>query len=963
MLIFFLSGVQIEGLQIRPWSSIVELNQTANFTVSWTIGSDVNFIVDFGDGKNFSWNWRENNHIDGYHAHSAVVQNVFMKSRDFFVSVTAYNDVGKAHASTNVTNEPVPGYFSQEYTYHPIYPPVTVTYTLLMNGQPDEVASTKCKLLLNGTLLDSLSQTVSSVRNATLIYTFHNTVPDISPTFRCYNHFSSNIISPMIILQQNVTNVILISPRQYWSTLDNVQFTATVQTGSDVMFTLDYKDGLGGNFTHPVKHAFTTPFNFTHNFTGDGVFKPSILAYNKHFNTSGALEGNVYLQNPVRELTFSGRPYILQPPGVAVMEFIPNKHFPLPTNITCKIARNADSYEAFELRNGTTHTQIANYTRSDVGENEEHAECWNEISHQNLTFNFTVCEDIKIFNVTAWPLILSYGETAMFNITMLTGSHVQFNVHFADGETQNYTHPQMFANESIYTLNHTFNKAGNFSATVHAYNPVSQNSFTMEQIIVVQKRIVSLTLTGNSSVLWTPGTVSYDLSLTPGQPELTDVHCLWYWGDNSSSKSYHPAIDIGEMEPIQHDFPRNACGIILTAVECWNLVSNGSASHTVHVILDEVLIESLVVNRKVVYPNSTTFQLTLRRYGTHSCFLFNFGDHDSRRVVYGAKTGNCSAHALSLGIKYFEIQHGTTYIKHIHQYTHKTGYYVSVNAFNHITYDYIRNRTVLLNNPCEFPDILYVGNGTKEKPFAALKSARIPLRPIAHFDCIDTYLFNVSWEAYQKPPGERMEKQVNMSLQMKLPPQLFMEFPPLSFPHGLVRVQINVSMYTLGGMWTLASTYLNITKTPLAMGMIGGSRQAIGWNRSLEINAYGRSQDPDFVPHDRDGWEFTYYCKRYHENYTYTANGQLSDVIPTLAPNITWDKENGTMPDFGGCFDKGPGRINVSATDQYFMLNTGDMRPNTTYIIDVMARRYDQRGTYRKIIDVQEGDPPILDLR
>ena len=956
------AGVGIQDLDVKANTIHTLVNSTVFFNVSWSQGSDVNFTIDYDDGHTFFWNWLAQNHTYHYDAITVPLNHRFFGARDFTVNVTAVNEVGTVSAIITVTIQPyLNEVFLLERLYTPVYPPTPVEFRVSMiKGSLDEWTLAWCTLVDHGVEVNSLVTVIKRTRSATLRHTFNYTDPDVTPTFICYNNYSSATFSPLVILQQNITGLKMVSPRYHWSTMDDVKFVITVERGSDVHYIVDYLDGIKENLHHLVKRAHTELFNYTHNFTHDGNFQPTIYAYNKYFNASATLDKSMSLKNPVRALTMNGSRHVLYPPGTATFYIIPYPYLPYPTNATCKVDRNPSGTYAPDLREGVTYQEYATYTRDDVDKNTALVSCWNDVSMQNMTFNFTVYEKIDLSSVTATPLAVVTNSYSTVHIDSATGSHVFFNVTFGDGEGQGYHHPLLFASEAPMSVNHTYSKVGNFSAQVYAFNVLSHDSHNMTQIVVVQNKLINLTLSANESVLWTPGLVDYELLLGEGQENVTDVHCLWTWGDNLTSYTYYPSFQDNDIKRMQHTFARKDCGLVNTSISCWNLVSNVTTGYSVNVILDAVRIKSLWINQTVLLSNMTFYVLTLERYGTHSCFFFDFGDNSTNRVIYGAITGTCRDNATDLGLMYYEIPHNTTVIKLNHTYEWIAGFDVSVYAYNHLTYDTITSRTVVLDLPCDFPNITFLANGTKDIPLEYRRSMRIIFRPEVKFDCRKTFLFNITWKAWRVIDGGNKEEPITLNLPVDIPPKLNKDFPAQLLPYGVVRVQLNVSMFKVEGMWSTKDAYFNIGKTDLVVEMAGGSQQAIGWNRTIEINTIDRTSDPDWTPNDRQGWTFRYYCRRTNENFTYAADGNLSNVVPTFPPHITSESLiNGT--DFGGCFLKGPGGMNFTAGK--FTLNTGDMLLNTTYVIRVEARRDTRMGYFEKHLQVLPGDPPVLDIK
>ena len=103
---------------------------------------------------------------------------------------------------------------------------------------------------------------------------------------------------------------------------------------------------------------------------------------------------------------------------------------------------------------------------------------------------------------------------------------------------------------------------------------------------------------------------------------------------------------------------------------------------------------------------------------------------------------------------------------------------------------------------------------------------------------------------------------------------------------------------------------------------------------------------------------FYWHCKRNDDNYTFPAVPETVKQ-PRIA-NIT----NGTgFVDFGGCFGLGPGRLNYSNTTWAINIDTGLMRENASYTLQLLVKKDSRRSLFTLFMKVIAGDPPTVALR
>ena len=949
-----ISGIPIQGLQIRAAPLYARLNKTVTYDVTWSQGTDVNFTVYFGDGTSYFWNWQERNHTTHYLANRVVLTHAYLRARNYTVLLVASNEAGDVMRNlTQSVEPPLRECLHVTTEYKPTYSPNNVTFIISAVTYDREAnIFTWCDLEVKGMTLDRVILVIRPTHPGYYTYPFSFTDSEVTARLICKNHVSSKIFSTTIIMQQDISGLVLTSQRPCWRSDENASLVVDMATGSHVEFNFTVKEGGPVYmYRHPNIPSHKFPYTIRHRYSLRGIFNPSVYVYNKYFSSRTMINESLCVQDPIQVLNVTGQTMVKTPPGNFEFLITAVGHYPAPTYVTCRILGHTALVNAYNLSQGEGHTLNFVFSRKDVGPAITNITCWNKVSRFNLSHETMVYEAVDLLGVTAYPMILPSGDVTTIAITATNGSHVTYDVGFGDGQSEAHTLSVVFANTLVFNITHVYKIQGNYSVIVSGNNPVSNDTVVSNKLII-QHKLSTVLLAGDHDILWTPGLASYELRLGPGHVDLVDIHCQYNWGDNTSSYVYYEAFAGNDVKRITHTFPRNACGLVNTTVTCQNLVSNTSAHHQLNVTLDAVLLASLWMNQTVLLTNETHFVLKVKRFGSHSCFLFDFGDGAQNRTIYGVASGQCSSKATEFEISYTEILHGTTYIKHKHVYSQLGQYFPSVYSFNHITSDIVVARTVVLDWPCEFPNVTFFSNSSKANPHIYMRSVAIPIRPEFIIDCMKTQRYYTKWSAY----SVSLDRETEVPL-LNVPAIPNTDIPPQTFEYGLVRVQWNISMDNVIGMWTINSTFFKIVKSPLKVGMVGGSEQAIGWNRTIVINSIDRTYDPDRLPSNKSGMSFKYYCRRLSESFPNTS-GVLEDVVPTLPSDITEEHiRNGT--DFGGCFYAGPGKMPWSSGS--FELDTGNMKIDTTYVIRVVAYKDTRVGHFDKILRVLEGDPPIMD--
>ena len=935
-------------------SSRIKLNDTAEFMVKWDNGTDVVLALDFGDGDTYEWKWLENNHTEHFLSKNVTVKHPFHKANNFSIALLAQNDVGRNDKAINLMVEPpLDEYLSIVADYVPDLPPLQVNFTIAMiNGDQSEMLWSDCVVSVSGNVLRNATVEVSAQTPGIVTHIFNDSAADLQATVLCKNAFSSQSLVSLIILQQNITGLkASTSDTGCSSTASPVNITLTMLTGSDATFLVDFKESTPiKTYVHPNQRSNVEDFVLTRTYTSDGIFPIGIKASNKH--TSEDTELALCMQHPVTELKLTGpaNAVYLQAASFAVK---PSLLVDLPTNVTC-IFNVSMSLSlpmlAPSLSQGVAFQYMHTYDSIlDVGDILVRVNCMNKVSTQILTHNLTLYEDIVGLTALTDHNFTTTGALLNLTITLQNGSHVTFDVDFGDTTKVVKPHPNLLAKSNPFVLGHIYTAVGNYTPTIKASNEIRVRN-TVSQTITVQDRIHNLTIElAKNSVLWPTGKVDYTISLGQNQVGLTDVHCDMYHGDGGYEHIYRSQVT--PLLPISHsyNYQRGAYGLRNATVNCTNLVSHVTLKQSVEVIFDEVLLDSVWANRTVLHTNKTHFIVNIKRFGTHSCIVLDFAD-SSQKAMYGVS--GCSAGASQKGYQFNLIQHGEMVINHTYVYPDLGVYVAKIFAYNHVSNDSLSVKTIVLDWPCEFPNITYFPESSVYSPVTFMRSLPLTIQPKYIIDCMKTSIYHTNWTMYRLTGDQAI-----LHESVKIPQLPSINLPGRTFPYGSFRLDYNISMYKVAGVFSIESVFITVEKTPLEAAIKGGNKETIGWGRSIEINAVDMTFDLDVEPLDKTGLVFKWYCRREKETL---PTGSLSDVVPVLPPGKTSEDIDKGF-DNGGCFFRGPGRMQYDTGK--FILDTNEMLLNVTYYIRVVVTKDTRRAVAEKVLMVLPGDPPVMGFR
>ena len=673
----------------------------------------------------------------------------------------------------------------------------------------DVAVSMLCNISYGDSVTEVINIKVENIYNVT--YTFTEDVPDVTTKITCKNHVSKLYYTTLIVLRQEILGLKIIPHKLAFATGAVASFKADMESGTHSTLSIDFGDGTKANFTETNIYSYNFTWEVSHNYTSHGNYSIMAQGLNEHFSSFSFV--NITIQNPVMPFDINGVSDIKVPNGIVEFTLIPHISSLLPDHVYCSWDLDHMTQEisySTALISGLPDTKEYTYRRNQVGPQfRVNVTCSNLASSQSAFMDVQVFEALRNLEVSVSTSVNKIEENITFDMSVSNGSHVEFIITYDDGLTYRFDDPLLFSEGTSFI--HSYKNIGNYSVNVTAQNQVGQVSAPYPVDIIIQNEITNLTLLANNSVLWPPGAIDFTISSGVDQKLLTDTHCVWKSGDYFNHYTYTERITPMDTLDFQHSFPRASIGIANITVNCSNLISWSDMNTSVIIILDEVIVES-VITEWVWWTNTSNFNLTIQRFGTHSCFLWDMGDNT--RYVYGRPW--CATNASDAGLELNIIDHGIMNLYVNHTYDTWDRYTVSVFAFNYVSEDAVSTIAVVKDWYCYVPNITFSDNFTDpQDPVKFMKSTEFTILPVTiEIDCMKSL--------------NRSETVLNIyninnkqSAVLSIANVTSFNHSVRQLSYGEYIVSFNVIMLGVPSVFRTEEAYFEVIKTPLDISIKG----------------------------------------------------------------------------------------------------------------------------------------------
>ncbi len=950
----------MEGLQAEIVPGLAQAGDQLSLTVSWERGTDVTFNLTYSanvqsETPDVEWNWLEVGHVTSFLSHQAELPWTYTVYGNYSILLRIGNAVGVLERWLNVTIEPdLPTVAQLDVAYIPSASPMDTQIWIQLTTPLATFPLTLWCDISFGDGNDTSVFRIASETAGLFEHTYLTDAASASLSAQCRNHFSSISLSEEIWLRTNISNLNVSARARACAINTSCLFSISMDSGSHIAYTVSPGDGsVDLAYTDPNRIASNEVFEFSYVYQTPENYSLRVYAYNEHFNAQAVLVSPIIIQSPVTELLLEG-PFdnlVVVPDGHAqfALRGIPEGDI-LPSEVFCMWDFGAGDpviYYSTALMVNETDEKFFTYQRNDIGD-PRHVSvlCYNLVSQVNTSASIQVQEELAMLSVI--PL-LTYGVTATemrIQIELSTGSHVYIKVDYGDGQLETIPHPQLFAASEPLDILHTFTAPGNYSLNVTAWNRANELTNTT-QTMVIQNRVVNVSVNANKSVLWPPGDVFFFLETGDGQDSLTDLHCIWMFDLLKEEYQYLPLLTRENPHATRHTFLKSAIGNSTTKVNCSNLVSWKETETVVEIIFDEVILRSLVTNGPLLWSNVTVLDLQIKRFGTYSCFQWDLGDDTI--LLYGVQS--CEAYSIENNVQLREIPFGQPNISVEHTYDDIGEYVVTVFAFNHVSNHTLEDVTIVNDWPCEKPIMSFPSHYGSS--FTIMRSKSLELLSNVTLNCTKTSMVNLTWEVFK-----RDDPQVTAELSAYDTNEFTIE--RLTLDYGSYDIKYTAALFTLhpvllvDGMETIQTFQLEVIKTPLVVGIVHGEVHGSAWNKTVVINATNVTHDPDY-PDDAESLQYTWFCRLEAESFP-----MVGERVSRGSPSAQSDSPNDPMPGHGGCFGDGPGIIPY--TSGTFTLNTEGMTILTAYVLRVEVEKDSRWGYSEQNFFVGLADPPVMQI-
>ena len=542
-----------------------------------------------------------------------------------------------------------------------------------------------------------------------ITHTYTTFSADAQANITCSNHVSATSHTPTIIFRQPVTGLELSTSQPHYATGDDVTFTVTMTTGDYLTVEADFQDGsLAESFM--VTPVQTTQYSFTHSYTLADNYSVSVNVSNEHYWSVATLTSPVIVQTIVPAFTLLMSPQAVSVPSGELTITVQLSNTLYPTSVFCDWVLNgatlATTY-ATALETSQTDDYTHTFTRADVGQRQDvTVTCYNLVSDETNFAPVEVFEPISGLHVDVTPPAITPGDSVTVSLSVLSGSHVVYDVTALPLASQQEAHPSLFASDGAVDVTLTYTVAGNYSVDVDATNDVSSVSESV--YVMVQPMITGLSLTADAEIIWPDSDVNMlyaTMALTGASTqELDDVSCAWDFGDGGTDDQYYDSIStVGTDPSVSHQYAEAAIGAQTITMNCSNLVSWQLVQHSVNIVRDDVTLASVDGGSWVYQGASTSVTATIDRFGSNACFKFSMGD--GTVLLYGLPW--CQATATNIGVTLNSVTSGAATVTATHVYSTHGDYIVTVTGFNHVSSGSLTAQTTVREQYCYQPNVTF----------------------------------------------------------------------------------------------------------------------------------------------------------------------------------------------------------------------------------------------------------------
>ena len=960
-------GISIQNAKFQVSPTLLMAGDTVRFNASWLMGTDVIYTVNITSNTSsvFSpivYKWNALDYSTNYGPQSALYSDSFEACGAYVAYLRIYNDISSAEYWSMLTVSPVLNISIALSSVHVSGPTPSVASFLvspIVVGQC--LVSVMCHFDFgDGFVLDKFLDVQDAAVYINHTYTID--MSDATAKTYCNNNFSFISDSAFFKFQLEIVDLNITALSSIYSSNVLSYCNISMTSGSHVSFFIQFGDGTSNNYTHPNRLSYQSPFQISHTYVTPGSYIVEVIAFNKYYSANTSLSPPIIIQNPIIDYTMKIPSVLTIPPGSYSLTVIPNTNIAPASNVTCTWSLGSKSVSSFCLAEDCNDIKYLpmSFNDSDVAlQVNSSVNCYNLVSSQSISSlvdlyvlitelsviiyrdNLVVIDDIIYSDTIKKSKLLEFaillGDTITVTLNAGSGSSVRHNVTFVDDNHYNLS--DVLSAGDVFTVSYLYQAIGNYTLKVVAMNSVSHIQYNVT--VIVQNKIENLVLQCNSSVIWPPGKLPFQIK-SPAlvSSPLTDVFCVWELSNGYSKSMFTSQLDIAHSIIFPYVFSYSDVGEAAVAVNCSNILSSQVMNASVVVIADVVILSSFYSNKTMV-RNTTRFSLSVKRFATVSCFLIDYGDDSS--VAFANDIVLCQEQRLAT---YTLITTNSSDIIFYHTYQTPGVYTSTVLAFSAINNDTMTSLVLIYPLPCTNPIIRLPQNFSSS--YTSYRATSFSIEPNITTNCSKVWPFFTQWQVLASDGLIALTQN-----------QLNFNYSSNTLNYGTYNISITVAMYSesginMDGISSYAWFALNIIKSPLKAKIFGGELVSVRFNNIYILNAVNQSIDPDAIDNDKTGFTFRWFCKQEQEPLDCTVT---TNTLTRSSVNDIYDPLSGK----GGCFGKGPAQL--VEDNGLVTLQTGNMLPRLNYTVCLQLFKDVRTAVYEQHISLILADPPIISIR
>ncbi|XP_078613154.1 polycystin-1-like [Branchiostoma floridae x Branchiostoma japonicum] len=568
--------------------------------ISTRQGSGVMYKVDFGDGSEVVEVPRLAEDME----HDVqIVNHTYAQPGPYVINVKAVSRFGIMETNTDqVTSQhPIRG-ITLENSSPSVVPPGKVLFIFRLEDDIPPPTDASCRYYLGDQEISNAMDFLDFVdKMHTWKYYFGEDLFGVHEiSVACENHVSQVDFKTTVTLQEMVGGLqVLITPNPI-GVGGILTIEVSLALGNMASFEIDYGDGTEVGRRGPFYERGAN-FNVTHVYWAEGNYTVEATVQNKVSSAQWSVPvPGVVVRLRITEIFLISDYFVTMPTQGSVGH-------DFEVRLPVSDAYPSNVYVSFTLDNGVTQNSISTgltaagvhqgtfpLTKADVGKVKAFLTVYNLITSVTVEHDMEVQEVITGLNGVALEYVIPVNSDAIFLLSVLTGSHVTFQLDYGDSKAEVLQHPNMFAVSEVTEPVHSYNDSGTYKLTVTAWNNVSSAKYDFNKDMTVEYPVGKLYVTINNPFPVPPGIATVMVDVLPDSPPPSRVRCQFDFGDGAIDDPMAHNLSIGVRHSQQHTFQVfSPLETYVTRVWCRNGISS-------QFIEKEVTFEGVVSGLKAV---------------------------------------------------------------------------------------------------------------------------------------------------------------------------------------------------------------------------------------------------------------------------------------------------------------------------------------------------------------------------